>query len=39
MSDALEAALRDMGLVVVQRRSAGSGDSPVTGEVIDTDAA
>lgn len=39
MADALEMALRDMGIVVVRRRSAGGEDSPVTVEESDTDAA
>jgi hypothetical protein len=39
VADALEAALKEMGLIVVRRRSAGDGDSPVTVDGIGTDAA
>lgn len=39
VADALDAALRDQGVVVVQRRAAGSGDLPGTVEESASDAA
>lgn len=39
VADALDAALREMGLVIVRRRSAGSEDSPLHVEDSATDAA